>query len=92
MNYIIYEKNYACCDAIQGLADSLEKAETILEKIAQNALADCLAVDPEDSGIYWDNMTEEQQQEFYEEEIKSNWAIKKMKLNTYIIDNEVKMI
>lgn len=92
MMYIVYEKDYVFSDAICGLADSLEKAEAMLEKIAQEALVVCLAADPEDSGIYWDDMTEAQQEKFYNEEIKGNWAIKEMELNTYITYNEVKEI
>lgn len=89
MMYIIYEKDYAFPNSICGLTDSLEKAEQVLEKIAQEALKDCLAVDPKDSGIYWDDWTEEERETFYIEDIKSAWVIVERKMNTYILDGEV---
>lgn len=74
--FIIVDRFAEGIEAIQGVADAYEVAE----KMAQETLTDCLAMDSEDSGIYWNNWTEERKQAFYEEEIKSNWTIVERKI------------
>lgn len=87
--YVISNEYDTC---IYAIASTKEKAEKIVEKLAMNALADCLAVDPEDSGIYWDGWDEGRRKSFYETEIKSGYCITETKLDTYKIDEEVECI
>lgn len=87
--YIISDKYTNC---VYAAASGKENAEKIIEKLATNALADCLAVDPEDSGIYWDELDEEHRKNFYEKEIKSGYCITETKLDTYKIDKVVELV
>lgn len=80
-------------NSIYGIASSRDKAEEIIEKSAKETLENCIAVDPEDSGIYWEEWNETQRNEFYEKEIKSGYQIIERKMDTYITeDMEVKLI
>lgn len=88
--YVIYDKYFS--NTIYGVASSYETAERITATLGQEALANCLAVDPEDSGIHWDEMSEEQRKEFINTEIKEGFLIKEMKLDCYIQNEEVHAI
>lgn len=88
--FIIYDKYFA--ETIYGVASSYAIAEKMVKKLGEEALADILAVDSEDSGIHWGSMTKEQQEEFYNTQIKSAFIIKEMKLDCYTYDEEVHAI
>lgn len=80
-------------NSIYGTASSKEKAEEIIEKSAKEVLENCIAVDPEDSGIYWEDWDEARRNEFYEKEIKSGYQIIERKMDTYITeDGEVELV
>lgn len=85
--FVIYDNYFA--ETIYGVASSYKIAEKMVEKLCEEDLANCLAVDSEDSGIHWDKMTKEQQEEFYNTEIKSSFVIKEMKLDCAYYDEEV---
>lgn len=78
--------------AISGMATTRQMAEEMLEKIAKAALEDCLAIDSEESGIYWDSWTAEERETFYEEDVKASWFIVEKKLDTYTLNGEVAAI
>lgn len=87
--YIVYD---TALQNIEAIATTQEKAEEIVDKLAQVALDTCLAVDPEDSGLDWDNWTEEYQRQFYETQIKSSFIIIEKKIDTYKINGEVELV
>lgn len=88
--YVIYDTS--CGNTVRGIATSSKKAKQIKEKIAQNCLADLLAVDTEDSGIYWDVWTDDIKEDFYEEQVKNTFIIKEMIVDTYEDDEGVHAI
>lgn len=91
--FLVIEKyNGDTKTAIGGIAATRQMAEEMLEKIAKDALENCLATDSEESGIYWDSWTAEERETFYEEEVKASWVIVEKKLDTYTLNGEVTAI
>lgn len=78
--YVIYRPNLGGEDSICGIAKTAEEAEEMLKGFYTLALSECLAIPVEESGIDWDNWTEEKRNEFIEKEIKTDYAIKEMKV------------
>lgn len=88
--WVIYDRYFS--DTVYGVASSQETANKMLDALGQEALANCLAADAEDSGIRWDKMTKEQQDEFYNTQIMDSFVITEMKLDCYTYDEGVHAI
>ena len=50
-------------------------------KRAYNALAEILDDDPSNSGVYWEDMTTEEKDKFFKEEVLTFYHIKEMIIN-----------
>ena len=63
--FVIYDKETPTI--IYGIASTKEKAEMAKERIVESAMADMLAVDPMESGIWWDDWSEEHKAALWQE-------------------------
>lgn len=77
--YIIVDKYESGESAIKGISYSKEEANKILEKVCSDDLIECIAETPENSGVFWSEMTEQEQKDFYEKEIKASYTIVEMR-------------
>ena len=65
--FIIYDNEFP---QIYGLVTTEEKAKQVVDKLSKIALREMLSTDSEDSGIYWEEMSEKEKSKFIENEIK----------------------
>ena len=73
--YMVYED-----DCIDSISLFREKSAAIEEKMkrAYNALAEILDDDSSNSGVYWEDMTTEEKDKFFKEEVLTAYHIKEM--------------
>ena len=73
--YMVYEDDY-----IDSISLFREKSDAIEEmmKRAYNALAEILDDDSSNSGVYWEDMTTEEKDKFFKEEVLTAYHIKEM--------------
>ena len=73
--YMVYEDDY-----IDSISLFREKSDAIEEmmKRAYNALAEILDDDSSNSGVYWEDMTIEEKDKFFKEEVLTAYHIKEM--------------
>ena len=76
--YMVYEDDY-----IDSISLFREKSDAIEEmmKRAYNALAEILDDDSSNSGVYWEDMTIEEKDKFFKEEVLTAYHIKEMIIN-----------
>ena len=76
--YMVYEDDY-----IDSISLFREKSDAIEEmmKRAYNALAEILDDDSSNSGVYWEDMTTEEKDKFFKEEVLTAYHIKEMIIN-----------
>ena len=67
--FLLYDTEFR--EVFYGLFTTKEKAEEAKEKIWKSLLADALAVETEDSGIKWEEWSDEAKKEFIEEIINT---------------------
>ena len=65
--YILYEEYEGSNAKIVGIFDDEIKLKIAIEEFAEDILKDILAVDPEESGIYWEDMTEKERENLRQE-------------------------
>lgn len=83
MVYVIYDEYDS---TIHAVTSTREKAEAAIEKLAHKALEDILAVDPSDSGIYWDDWSKVRRKEFYELHCRSSYGIQEMEIDGEVVN------
>lgn len=77
--YIVVDKYESGESAVKGVARTREEADKILDNLCSESLIDCLSEKPEESGVFWSEMSEQAQKDFYEKEIKASFAVIEMK-------------
>ena len=65
--YVLYEEYEGSNARIVGLFDDEIKLKIAIEELAEDILKDILAVDPEESGIHWEYMTEREKENLKQE-------------------------
>lgn len=76
--FIIYDNEFP---QIYGLVTTEEKAKQVVDKLSKIALREMLSTDSEDSGIYWEEMSEKEKSKFIENEIKCCFLYKEFDCN-----------
>ena len=80
--FLLYDTEFR--EVFYGLFTTREKAEEAKEKIWRSLLADALAVNSEDSGIKWEEWSDEAKEKFVRE-IISTLGIKELTPDEIII-------
>lgn len=65
--YILYEEYEGSNAKIVGIFDDEVKLKNAIEELSEDILKDILAVEPEESGICWDDMTEREKENLRQE-------------------------
>lgn len=76
--YMVYEDD--CIDSISLFRTKSAAIEEMMKR-AYNALAEILDDDPSNSGVYWEDMTTEEKDKFFKEEVLTFYHIKEMIIN-----------
>lgn len=76
--YMVYEDD--CIDSISLFREKSSAIEEMMKR-AYNALAEILDDDPSNSGVYWEDMTTEEKDKFFKEEVLTFYHIKEMIIN-----------
>lgn len=76
--YMVYEDD--CIDSISLFRTKSAATEEMMKR-AYNALAEILDDDPSNSGVYWEDMTTEEKDKFFKEEVLTFYHIKEMIIN-----------
>lgn len=79
--FLVIDKYSDAEHAILGIAPSHKAANKMLETIAADSLKKCLA--EEDSGVSWKEMSLKEQNDFFNNQIKSTFSIVKKKIGAY---------
>ena len=73
--YMVYEDD--CIDSISLFREKSDAIEEMMKR-AYNALAEILDDDSSNSGVYWEDMTTEEKDKFFKEEVLTAYHIKEM--------------
>ena len=76
--YMVYEDD--CIDSISLFRTKSAAIEEMMKR-AYNALAEILDDDSSNSGVYWEDMTTEEKDKFFKEEVLTAYHIKEMIIN-----------
>lgn len=76
--YMVYEDD--CIDSISLFRTKSAAIEEMMKR-AYNALAEILDDDSSNSGVYWEDMTTEEKDKFFKEEVLTFYHIKEMIIN-----------
>ena len=76
--YMVYEDD--CTDSISLFRTKSAAIEEMMKR-AYNALAEILDDDSSNSGVYWEDMTTEEKDKFFKEEVLTFYHIKEMIIN-----------
>ena len=76
--YMVYEDD--CIDSISLFREKSAAIEKMMKR-AYNALAEILDDDSSNSGVYWEDMTTEEKDKFFKEEILTTYHIKELIIN-----------
>ncbi len=76
--YMVYEDD--CIDSISLFRTKSAAIEEMMKR-AYNALAEILDDDSSNSGVYWEDMTTEEKDKFFKEEVLTFYHIKEMVIN-----------
>ena len=76
--YMIYEDD--CIDSISLFRTKSAAIEEMMKR-AYSALAEILDDDSSNSGVYWEDMTTEEKDKFFKEEVLTFYHIKEMIIN-----------
>lgn len=76
--YMVYEDD--CIDSISLFRTKNAATEEMMKR-AYNALAEILDDDSNNSGVYWEDMTTEEKDKFFKEEVLTFYHIKEMIIN-----------
>lgn len=76
--YMVYEDD--CIDSISLFRTKSAATEEMMKR-AYNALAEILDDDSSNSGVYWEDMTTEEKDKFFKEEVLTFYHIKEMIIN-----------
>ena len=76
--YMVYEDD--CIDSISLFRTKSAAIEEMMKR-AYNALAEILDDDSSNSGVYWEDMTTEEKDKFFKEEVLTAYHIKDMIIN-----------
>ena len=76
--YMVYEDD--CIDSISLFRTKSAAIEEMMKR-AYNALAEILEDDSTNSGVYWEDMTTEEKDKFFKEEVLTFYHIKEMIIN-----------
>lgn len=76
--YMVYGDD--CIDSISLFREKNAATEAMMKR-AYNALAEILDDDPSNSGVYWEDMTTEEKDKFFKEEVLTFYHIKEMVIN-----------
>ena len=76
--YMVYEDD--CIDSISLFCEKSAAIEEMMKR-AYNALAEILDDEPSNSGVYWEDMTIEEKDKFFKEEILTTYHIKELIIN-----------
>ena len=76
--YMVYEDD--CIDSISLFRTKSAAIEEMMKR-AYNALAEILDDDSSNSGVYWEDMTTEEKDKFFKEEILTTYHIKELIIN-----------
>ena len=76
--YMIYEDD--CIDSISLFRTKSAAIEEMMKR-AYNTLAEILDDDSSNSGVYWADMTTEEKDKFFKEEILTTYHIKELIIN-----------
>lgn len=67
MIWILYEECEGCEAKPLGLFNDEEKLKSTIEELAEETLQEILDVDPRESGIKWEEMTEREKEDLKQE-------------------------
>ena len=76
--YMVYEDD--CIDSISLFRTKSAAIEEMMKR-AYNALAEILDDDSSNSGVYWEDMTTEEKDKFFKEEVLTFYHMKEMIIN-----------
>ena len=76
--YMVYEDD--CIDSISLFREKSDAIEEMMKR-AYNALAEILDDDSSNSGVYWEDMTTEEKDKFFKEEVLTFYHMKEMIIN-----------
>lgn len=76
--YMVYEDD--CIDSISIFRTKSAAIEEMMKR-AYNALAEILDDDSSNSGVYWEDMTTEEKDKFFKEEVLTFYHMKEMIIN-----------
>lgn len=76
--YMVYEDD--CIDSISLFRTKSAAIEEMMKR-AYNALAEILDDDSSNSGVYWEDMTIEEKDKFFKEEVLTFYHMKEMIIN-----------
>ena len=76
--YMVYEDD--CIDSISLFREKSDAIEEMMKR-AYNALAEILDDDSSNSGVYWEDMTIEEKDKFFKEEVLTFYHMKEMIIN-----------
>ena len=76
--YMVYED--FCIDSISLFRTKSAAIEEMMKR-AYNALAEILDDDSSNSGVYWEDMTTEEKDKFFKEEVLTFYHMKEMIIN-----------
>ena len=76
--YMVYGDD--CIDSISLFRTKSAATEEMMKR-AYNALAEILDDDSSNSGVYWEDMTTEEKDKFFKEEVLTFYHIKEMIIN-----------
>ena len=76
--YMIYEDDYI--DSISLFRTKSAATEAMIKR-AYNELAEILDDDSSNSGVYWEDMTTEEKDKFFKEEVLTAYHIKEIIIN-----------
>ena len=65
--YVLYEEYEGCNAKILGLFNDEIKLKSVIDELGEKTLNDILAVEPEESGIDWDYMTDKEKEALKQE-------------------------
>lgn len=78
--YMIYEDDDYNLDSIALFRTKNAATKEIMNR-AYSILAEMLDYEPDDSGIYWENMTTEEKDKFFKEQVLATYHIKELVIN-----------